>query len=110
MKQLTAVRHLRGLLTSAQKLRSITAEEDLLSEDTASRMWPLIWGEKSIIPILAKVLDKYETSGELAPLDFYNIMVIATRLEPMLGIMAGMVMPDFPQKADINWLKGWTAP
>jgi hypothetical protein len=123
MKQSVAIQHLRTMLLGVQKLRSILSEDHMIGNDPsyplsmteqqAGDVWKWIWGKNCIIPILAKVIDNAETKGKLQPMDFYNMMTIACRLEPMIGTVAGIVEASatgsltFPTEASISWLSGW---
>ena len=113
MKQSTAISHLRNMMLAIQRLKSINAETGMISVDDpfASTMWPYVYDpKKAVLPILSKLLDKADETDKLAPLDYYNMMVIATQLEPLIGATASIYAGiDFPQTADMNWLKGWDA-
>lgn len=113
MKQSTAISHLRNMMLAIQRLKSINAENGMISPDDpmAAIMWPYVYDtKKSIILVLSKVLDEVDETDKLTPLDYYNLMVIATQLEPLIGATASIYAGvDFPQTADMNWLKGWDA-
>lgn len=122
MKKSKAARNLRALLRGVQRLRSITAENGIIVNEAeadklqmttaqAARVWPWVWGEKCIIDPLVKILDRYDDKAELDPLAFFNMVYVATSLEPMLSAVAYMQDPDcpFPEEADINWLRGFDA-
>ena len=123
MKKSEAVQHLQNLRYAIQKLRSILREDGIivkersellgLTEEMASHMWPYVWGDRCLLPILERILDDYDEKEQLLPLDFYNQVVIATHLEPMLVTITNITLaingkePNFPEEVDINWLKGW---
>lgn len=118
MNEALAAKHISVMLTAVQRLRSILAEDGSIvehptelwqmDEDTAALTWKFLWGKNCIIPPLVKVIEVYETKKVLEPQVYYNMMYIATRLEPLIGFVAGTMLPDFPMECDINWLKGWT--
>ena len=113
MKQSTAVSHLRAMMTAVQRVRSINAENGMVSIDDplSAMMWPYVYDpQKAILPTLSKLLDGVDETGKLAPLDYYNLIVIATQLEPLIGVSASIYAGvDFPQTPDMNWVKGWDA-
>lgn len=117
MKKSEALHHLQTMMRTIQRIRSISDENGTvildghedesipglsLTEEQASDAWKYVWGKNSILPILSKMLD-----NDITPMDFYNMMVIATRLEPMIGTAAGMTDSTFPEEANIQWLRGW---
>ena len=63
--------------------------------------------------IIISYPDTYDEKEQIFPLDFYNQVVIATHLEPMLVTITNITLaingkePNFPEEVDINWLKGW---
>lgn len=116
MKQSDAVRHLRVLMYAMQKARSVARETGLissnpnvlaLSDRVAGKMWPWLMGDKNLLPALEKLINNVDDGQPLAPQDYYNIISVATRLEPSLSVMAAANDETFPQEADINWLGGW---
>jgi len=113
MKQSVAMKHLRTMLFTIQKIRSTMDEngevklDDQFSVEVASGMWKYIWGNKSVLPILSKVIDQSEETGKLEPLAFYNMMIIATEFEPLIMSAAGAIDETFPAVASIYWLLGW---
>jgi hypothetical protein len=119
VKKSEAIKHLRTLMFSMQRLRGFAEETGIvekegnherlsLSENFAAELWPWVWGDKSLLPILDKLIDKYDTTGELEPMDFHNIITVATQLEPiLLGGGAEFHDSTFPRQAEIQWLFGW---
>ena len=117
MTQEEALAHLREFLWALQKYRSITMEtlgpgsgELHLSEKLAAETWPWVFGEKCPLPILAKMIDDAETSGKLAPMDYYNMMFILDRFMPevKMGIRAWRgtwTIPEGPPGVEI--MRGW---
>ena len=101
-----AARHLRALLSAIQKLRSVSAETSIVDHISAS-MWPWVYGDKNILPAIVKMLDQYDETGELSGMDFYNIVYIATQLEPMLAMSAVISEDvDFPEETKTEWIIG----
>lgn len=122
MKKEEAIGHLREFVWALQRYRSIVmetlgldpdypSEEQLcLTEELAAEMWPWVFGEKCPLPVLAKIVDDAETSGELAPMDYYNMMTILHRFMPevKVGIRAWRgtwTIPEGPPEVSI--LSGW---
>ena len=122
MKQSEALHHLQQLIHAIQKLRSIMAEDGIITDaptndplslmhmttEQAAQCWKYVWGEKSILPVLVKVVDKAEETDQLAPMDFYNMIYVATGLEPLLAVAVAIIGDtDFPEETDLQWLRGW---
>lgn len=111
MKQSVAISHLRSMMQAIQRTRSINTEGGISADDPlAAIMWPWLYDpKKAVLPILSKILDKVDETDTLKPLDYYNLMVIATQFEPLIGTVASMVgdHTDYPEEADMNWLRGW---
>lgn len=103
-----AVAHLRAMLRALQKRRSLAAELDYPVE-VLEHLNPWIYGDKCPIPALAKLIDRAENGGRIRPLDFFNMVAIATTLEPSIGFLCRTNGdPDFPERPDPHWLKsGW---
>jgi len=83
-----------------------------LSKKFAGELWPWVFGEKCPLPILAKIIDDAESSGELAPMDYYNMMIILDRFMPEVKLAAltwrgTATLPEGPPSIDI--LSGWIA-
>jgi len=119
MTQDEAIKHLRAMMVGVQKLRSICDEDGTvtdrdvdglhLTSEQASDVWKWIWGKNCVLSPLSKVIDRYEETNVLSPHDFYNMMYIATSLEPMIAFAAAVSAgdTDFPSEVDLQWLKGW---
>ncbi len=107
MKQSQAIAHLRILLTATQKAASIAAEGGRgAADDFITPSWAS--GRKSIVPAVAGLLDRID-AGNTAPLTpgvFYNFMVIANGLEPVIAVAGAALGHDLPNP-DTNWLRGW---
>jgi len=123
MKQDTAVQHLRHLLFLYQKIRA-NANDPILGivDDTGSGglavtsemladLMPWIFDDaRCPIPALVKILDRVDSDGVLAPMDYFNQMIILYKFNdiyvPFLAIMGVELpqeMPDFRE-----YLSGWS--
>jgi hypothetical protein len=129
MKQSEAVQHLREMMWGLQKYRSITMEtlgskppgphsisdpracELHLSEKLAGEMFPWVFGEKCPLPVLSKILDDVDSGGDLAPGDYYNMMVILDRFMPEVRlsvVVARGTDSTLPQgPPDVSIMMGW---
>ena len=120
MKQSEAMQHIELIRRAVQRLRSVTAENGLIAgssntlgmtEEQAARVWSWVWGKKCVLPALSKIEDNFDESGILPPQSYYNVMYIATQLEPMIGVVAGIIADiegkDFPFGVDISVMRGW---
>ena len=117
MRQEEALRHLREMIWALQRYRSVAMEtlgretgELHLSEKMAAEVWPWVFGEKCPLPILVKMVDNAETSGTLAPMDYYNMMTILDRFMPEIkvatvGWRGTYTLPEGPPSLEI--LRGW---
>lgn len=101
MTKTEAKKHLASMMFAVQKARSIVAEGGV-DESVLEMVNPWLYGKKGILPVVIKMNDK-----DFTPMDFYNMMVIATRFERSISALAGMQDPSFPTEPDIQWLKGW---
>ena len=111
MKQSEALQHLRNMMYMCQKFKSNAAEE---LPDDVQAIFPVIFpwlsGDKDITPALARLLDRVDrenNSAVLAPMDFYNMMTIASRFLPQLSIIAPLVSAESLPEPQIEWLRGW---
>ena len=122
MKQSEALEHLREMIWALQRYRSIAMEELgpnpdyplgeqlCITEELAAKMWPWIFGEECPLPALVKIVDDAETSGTLAPTDYYSMMFILDRFMPEVKICLHnwrgvYTVPEEPPSLDI--LAGW---
>lgn len=129
MKQSEAVQHLREMMWGLQRYRSVTmetlgdappgphsiAEEHVrglhLSGKLAGEMWPWVFGEKCPLPAISKILDDVDSGGELAPMDYYNMMTILDRFIPEVRLVVGVArgtdstLPQGPP--DVSVMVGW---
>lgn len=103
IKKSDAIHHLNTCMYAVQKLRSMSKERGE-PEWVMANGWKWIFGEKSIITALSKMLDNEES---ITPHSFYNIMYIAFELEPLIGATAGICDHTFPMKLEMDWLRGW---
>jgi len=108
MTQHDAVRYLRVMMATIQHMRSVSPNEFGATDTIAADLLPWIYGPRCPLPALARLLDRVEGGGRLAPADFYNMMLIATQRQPEIGLMAifplqGKQLPE----PDAHWLAGW---
>jgi hypothetical protein len=114
MKKSEAAKYLRTMMVGVQKLRSIMDETGMITDkkemeglfmtsEEAGQIWKWVWGENCVLPILVKIMDHYDDTGDLAPIDFFNMMYIALRLEPLVGVATGIIGQEFPVEFDIKW-------
>lgn len=98
-----ALMYYHGMLLGAQKARSITAES--FGEESDELLAPIatfLFGPGNCVPKLLEVIKKAENSEPINGSDFYNWMLVATRLEPSIGMCAvnfGVVLPE----PDFKW-------
>ena len=110
MKKEDAIEHLRVMQHAIQKMRSISNEEIGVEATKFLKnvIMPFILGDKCILSTVVKVIENYENTGELEPLTFYNLIVVATRLEPSIGMACQIYgKGNFPESADMYWLQGF---
>jgi hypothetical protein len=116
MKHSDAVRHLRAMLFTLQRARSITKEElvnagwpEKTVQSVLETLLPWIHGDKCPVPALVKILDRVENGDRIDGMDFYNLVTIATLLQPSLLFLIGSIGNDldFPKQPSIQWVKGW---
>jgi len=115
MKQSEAIRNLRMFMLALQRYRGITAEtlgpgsgELHLSEKMAAEMWPWVFGDKCPLPILSKVLDACDAGKELAPYNYYNLMVVLHRFMPEVKVAVSINNQEFPDEMPpISIMAGW---
>lgn len=123
MKRSEAAAHLGVIVLAIQRYRGIGKEvfgpgsaELAFKEGDMERLWPWIWGEKCPLPLIVRVLDHYQDSGELAFMDYFNFMfllftnmyVVATACITIYArqLPPGMEFPkDVLSLSDV--MKGW---
>jgi hypothetical protein len=87
---------LRGLMYTVQRMRSSMCEElgvrpgnppdaDATERLVNNDLFRWVLGDGCVLPALAGLVDRYDTTGVLVPMDLYNMLVIATRLQPEIG-------------------------
>ena len=81
MTNSTAATILKGLVFTIQRMRSILSEGDT-GQGTGLLDW--VVGDKCPLPALEKLLDAYARHGRVAPLDLYNMLIVATVIEPSI--------------------------
>lgn len=112
MKKSVAANHLRVYMIGLQKYRSNTAEAiPDLTDEMKAKNWPWVFGDRCPIPSLQKILDHYDKTDELAPMDYYNIRTIMYRFTPEVvtaaNLLAGeLVLPLDPPTARLI-VCGW---
>ena len=100
MKQSQAVKHLRVMMTTIQKMRSTMLGTDT---DRALLNNLMKWVFDDVycpLPTLADMIGRAEAGKYLSPQDFYNMMSIATVVEPAINIASGSPLP----KPDFRWI------
>jgi len=87
-----------------------TGIPDRLLED----MSPWLYGKKCPLEALTKILDRYNETGDLAPSDYFNMMIILSKFCPEVAVAAAMVESRLAPGArlpigdpDINVLRGF---
>jgi len=65
-----------------------------LPERMLAEMYPWIFGKHCPIPQLTSILDRYERDGHLAPIDYYNQLVIVNRSAREVLLHANMLCID----------------
>lgn len=115
MKHSDVVRHLRAMLFALQRARSITKEElvnagwpEKTVQSVLENLMPWIHGNKCPVPALVSMLDRVDDGGRIDGMDFYNLVTVATLLQPILRFLIVTIGndPDFPEWPDIQWAKG----
>jgi len=106
-----AAQYLRYMMLLIQKARSNAFDGGLGSPlldshkpgrldytpELAAELMPYLFGDECPLPALVKILDSYERTGELAPIDFFNMMVILNQfLGPLAVFGAFYGYPEFP--------------
>lgn len=128
MKQLQAVQHLQTFMRALQKYRSNLRDPVVgivvpdgtpglrPTESFMAEMWPWVFGDKCPLTTIVRVLDDTTRTGTLAPMDYYNLMIILDRFMPEVRAVASLfedgLAPEYkiPQGApNINVLRGWEA-
>lgn len=99
MKQSEAEQNLRLFMRALQRYRDTALGGMGVSEELAGQVWPWVFGEKCPLPTLAKVLGNAEASGKLAPMDYYNMMIVLTRFMPevLAGVNIMRLQLDLPE-------------
>lgn len=126
MKQEDAVQHLRTIMFVLQKFRSNSRDPILgiivpddtpglqVTESLAAETWPWVFGDKCPLPALMQILDAVNRTQSLAPMDYYNQMIILDRFMPEVKAAAGWFevnrtaeqhIPDGPP--DVSIFAGW---
>lgn len=114
MKQSEAVRHIRALRRTIQRAQTNLrdplmgfAEDDPIQK-AAETLMPWIFGPTSLLDVVVKVEDMIDAGKELVPLDFYNLMAVAWRLQPQLVVLPALIQQGekLPEPS-IDWIAGW---
>lgn len=114
MKKAIAVQHLRTIMLILQRFRETVQRDFEVKPEDMHSLNEWIYGDKCLIPAIAGILDRYETTGTLAPLDYYNIRFAIWRFCPEAVMGSGIVdayLPkegQYPQDApEVSILKGF---
>jgi hypothetical protein len=105
-----ALGHLRAMMTSTQKARSNLLEalekvDDPDPEELAEKTNPWLFGPKSVLPKLAELIPKYEKGAPISGMDFFNLMYVATKFEPSIGVitLTPLPIPDTAWIGEVWW-------
>lgn len=87
------------------------AELDHVGQFVLETTLPWLFSEeKPILPGLNIILEHYGQTGELAPMDVYNMLLIAEKLEPGIAVsfvLSGGVWPFELNTGIPDWLMRW---
>lgn len=108
MKHSEAAWCLRLMQWSIQKSRSTMKEMfgDTMAETLLGDLHPWLAGNKNLLPVLSKMLDRIDNGEITTPLEFYNMMVLA-RKEPAIWMVATTCDEKGLPEPSIEWLQGW---
>lgn len=133
MKQEQAIEILRYILRGAQRVRSFVQKtlgelpdlpQELVgqalqalyeadrvgdylhfSNEALAEMYPYVFGQVNLVQVVANLLGKVESGQGLAPLDFYNVVLMANR-EPLMRAWFATTGRNLPEP-DAAWMAGW---
>lgn len=107
MKEQEAEQALRAILTAMQKMRSNAIEELGASEQAArirAELMPWTYDDhKTPIQAISTALDLYAAGGHLQPLFVFNMLVVATVLEPAIAAAVELISDGYalPSSRDV---------
>ena len=120
MKQEVAVQHLRDMLFLIQKVRSNAQEwidrdvnsraEIAMTNDLLIDLTPWVFDDnKCPIPALIEILDNVDTTGILAPMDYFNMMTILYQFMPTLVAFVPMCNSILPAETPslTTYIRNW---
>lgn len=115
MKHSFAAKISRDLLWGVQKVRSDLAEAfgcDLAFLDTNDfhvSMHKWVLGRHSTIHSLSKLIERVDNGGQIAAMELYNQLYIATVLQPVLSAITVFHRPEpFPELHEVMaCFDGW---
>ena len=103
MKKEDAAQDLRHMMIAIQKYRANIAELWGGSfDDILGQQWPWIWGDSCPLPAISKILDAYDKDGTLAPMDYYNMMIVLHRFIPEVIPVFKMLGARIPPRPEIQ--------
>ncbi len=111
MKMPRAIKMLNIMTAAIQKMRS-NIRECGIDDDIAEMLLPWIFGKKCPLNVLISMINRAQTMGKLSTSDFFNMMVIAYRLQPEIAAFASLITHDvdaFPTEEPdyMQYLGGW---
>ena len=103
MKKEDAAQDLRHMMICIQKFRANIAEMwGGAFDDILAKQWPWVFGDSCPLPALSKILDTYDRDGILAPMDYFNMMVVLHRFMPEVIPVFVMLGADVPQEPSLQ--------
>lgn len=112
MKHSEAEQIIRNALWSVQKVRSISnemSENDPVMYRVQRYLEPKIHDDRWMLNPLLKLVERLDNGGKLAPMEFYNMMIIIDKWGASVQvsyILATENADGFPEP-NIQWLRGW---
>jgi hypothetical protein len=107
-----ALGHLKTMMVSTQKARSNVIESlegigDRDPEQLAETTNPWLFGPKSVLPKLVELIPKYEKGAPISGMDFFNLMYVATKFAPEIGVISlnPLPEPDHAWVGEVWWPK-----
>jgi len=111
MKKSVAVQHLKTFMVTLQKHHSNVQDPIRgpgLSIEFLAEIYPWVFGEKCPLPQLQNVLDRYDSTGELSPQDYYNLMTILDKFMYEIKAAAALLGGNLPEDGPrVDVLMGW---
>lgn len=112
MKHSEAAEIIRNALWCVQKVRSISDEQsegDPVLKRVQNFLEPKIHDDRYMLKPLLKLVERLDAGGEVAPMEFYNMMVMIDRWGASVKVSYALAKEDgstLPEP-DIQWLRGW---